>query len=322
MKKSSSQQRVFITGGAGFIGANLTRYLLRKHNCDVTVYDNLSTGSRANLDKATADLGQDGRIRFIEADILDLDTLTEAAAGHDAVIHLAAHTRVRESIRTPQQHLMVNSVGTFNAIEAARRQNVGIFILASSNAAVGEQIPPINETMIARPLSPYGAVKLYGEALCSAYYNCYGLKTVALRFANAYGPYADHKTSVISKFLKLVKQGQGLEIYGDGNQTRDFIHAADIAQAIYRLVTFQDAEAEPWGEIFQIATGKETSIIHLAEMITSLAGSNPKSLSFASAIKGEIRKNFSDITKAKDILGFSPKMNLQTQLKALYAAGD
>ncbi len=317
MEKHSDKQRVFITGGAGFIGANLTRYLLESSDSDITVYDNLSTGSKANLDKAIADSGRNGRVKFIQADILDFDAISGAVAGHNAVVHLAAHTRVRESIENPQENLMVNSMGTFNVLEAARKQGVDKFVFASSNAAVGEQKPPINELMIAKPLSPYGAVKLYGEALCSAYHHCYGLKSVSLRFANAYGLYSEHKVSVIAKFLRRAREGKTLEIYGDGNQTRDFIHAQDICQAIELILTRHNGGFNPWGEVFQIATGEETTIIKLAKMLTDFTNSSEQLITFTPPIKGEIRKNFSDITKAKKILGFSPQMKLETQLKAL-----
>jgi len=317
MEKQPDKQRIFITGGAGFIGANLTRFLLNNLKCSITVYDNLSTGSKANLDKAIADSAKNGSVEFIEGDILDFDTLNKAVAEHDAVVHLAAHTRVRESIKNPQENQTVNSIGTFNVIEAARKQGVDKFVFASSNAAVGEQKPPINEKMIPKPLSPYGAVKLYGEAICSAYYHSYGLKTVSLRFANAYGPYSDHKTSVIAKFIKRIKDGKQLEIYGDGKQTRDFIHAHDICRAIYTIITHDNSRPAPWGEVFQIATGKETPIIDLAKMIISFTDSPKNLITFAPPIKGEIRKNFSDITKAKEILAFSPKMKLHTELKVL-----
>lgn len=317
MQKRQNTQRIFITGGAGFIGANLTRFLLNNLKCSITVYDNLSTGAKENLDKAIADSAKNGSVEFIEGDILDFDTLNKAVAEHDAVVHLAAHTRVRESIKNPKENQTVNSIGTFNVIEAARKQGADKFVFASSNAAVGEQKPPINEKMIPKPLSPYGAVKLYGEAICSAYYHSYGLKTVSLRFANAYGPYSDHKTSVIAKFLKRIKDGKSLEIYGDGKQTRDFIHAHDICQAIYLIITHDNSSPTPWGQVFQIATGKETHIIDLAKMIISFTDSPHNLITFAPPINGEIRKNFSNITKAKEILDFSPKMKLETELKAL-----
>ena len=323
MSQNADRLRIFITGGAGFVGSNLVKYFLDKQACDITVYDNLSTGSKAMLDEAITDSAQKGSVvKFIEADILDYDTLKRCIKGNDAVVHLAAHTQVRESITNPGEHLTANSIGTFNVIDSAKQQGVDKFIFASSNAAVGEQIPPINESMIARPLSPYGAVKLYGESLCSAYYNCYGLKTASLRFANVYGPYSDHKTSVVAKFTKRIKNGKVLEIYGDGKQTRDFIHAEDIAQAIYLFVANDDNGDNLWGQVFQVATGHETSIIDLAEMIIKFTGSTDNSIEFGPAIKGEIRKNFSDITKIKNALGFVPQKKLEVELKTLCDSGD
>ncbi len=317
MDEQQDRKRVFITGGAGFIGANLVKYLLDRKTFDITVYDNLSACSKANLDKAAADSVRNSRVKFIQGDILDFDALADAIAAHDAAVHLAAHTRVRESIQRPQEHLAINSTGTLNVLEAVRRQRVDKFVFASSNAAVGEQIPPINESMIAKPISPYGAVKLYGEALCSAYYHSYGVKTVALRFANAYGPYSDHKTSVVAKFLKRVREGKTLEIYGDGEQTRDFIHAADICQAIYLAITHNDSDMTPWGEVFQIATGVETRIIDLARMIVSLMGSNEQGITFGRQIKGEIKRNYSAINKANKQLGFAPEVKFIDGIKRM-----
>jgi len=316
MEKHPEKQRIFITGGAGFIGSNLAKYFLDRYNCKLTVYDNLSTGSRENLEKAIEDSNGRGKVEFVCADVLDFDRLICAVKDHDVVVHLAAHTQVRESIKDPKQNQQVNSVGTFNVLESARKQGIDKFVFASSNAVVGEQEPPINENMIPRPISPYGAVKLYGEALCSAYYHCYGLKTVSLRFVNVYGSYSDHKTSVIAKFLRRIKQGKVLQIYGDGMQTRDFIHAEDICRAIE--CSIKNDTSEPWGQVFQVGTGKETHIVDLANTIAGFANSPEKLITFVPPIKGEIRRNFSDITKARKILGFSPEIDLQTQLKGLW----
>jgi UDP-glucose 4-epimerase len=320
--------RVFITGGAGFIGANLVKFLLDRHCCDITVYDNLTCGSGRNLERAIKDSKQKRKVKFIKGDILDFNKLNKAVKSHNVVVHLAAHTRVVESLENPKENFTVNAIGTFNVLEAARKNKVRRFIFSSSNAAVGEQVPPINEEMIPKPLSPYGAGKLYGEALCSSYFHSYGLKTVSLRFANAYGPYSEHKTSVVAKFIRRLREGKPLEIYGDGKQTRDFIHAQDICQAIYlcltnsyspiNQLTTHQLTNHPWGEVFQIATGKETKIIDLAHMINQLANGSKGNIAFKSVRKGEIRKNYSDITKVRKLLGFMPEIKLGNGLKEMW----
>jgi len=321
MSQDIDRQQIFITGGAGFIGANLVKYLLDRDDCDITIYDNLSEGSKENLDRAIEDSQKCGKVKLIQGDILDFDKLADSISGHNAVVHLAAFTNVIESIKNPKEGLTVNSVGTFNVLDAARIHNVDKFVFASSNAAVGEQIPPINETMVPKPLSPYGAVKLYGEGLCSAYYHSYGLKTVSLRFANVYGPYSKHKTSVVAKFLKKSLQGETLEIYGDGNQTRDFIHARDISQAIHLALSGDTFTISPWGEIFQVATGSETKIVDLAKKIFSLSGT-VEQIIFGPEVDGEIRRNYAITEKAKDMLGFVPQVDLETGLKQIYAEWD
>jgi UDP-glucose 4-epimerase len=308
--------KVLLTGGAGFIGCNLLVYLLERRDWGITVYDNLSTGSRQNFERVIS--RYDSRVCFAEGDVRDFASLRKAVAGHFAVVHLAADTEVRKSISQPQAHIGANVEGTLNAIEAARQEGAEKFVFASSNAAVGEQVPPINESMIARPLSPYGSAKLCGEALCSAYYHCYGLGTTALRFANAYGPYSDHKNSVVARFIRRAKAGQTLEIYGDGDQTRDFIYAGDIAQAIDLVVGYDAADGGPCGEVFQIATGRETKITDLAAKISELAGGNAQEAVHCPAVKGEIRQNFSDIGKARRVLGFVPKTDLEAGLREMW----
>ena len=137
-------------------------------------------------------------------------------------------------MQNPLLDFETNVIGTFNLLESSRKNAVAKFIFASSNAAVGGQNPPINERMIPKPISPYGASKLTGEIMCSTYFHSFGLQTVALRFANAYGSYSDHKATVIAGFLKRLRSGKHLIIYGNGNQTRDFVDARDICRAIRR----------------------------------------------------------------------------------------
>ncbi|GAG47581.1 unnamed protein product, partial [marine sediment metagenome] len=215
----------------------------------------------------------------------------------------------------------------FNVLEAARKNHIENFIYASSNAVVGEQEPPINEEKIPAPISPYGASKLAGEALCSAYYHSYDIRAISLRFANCYGPYSDHKTSVVAKFIRRAKQGKALIIYGDGNQTRDFIHAQDVCRAI-DLALECDSQAlnagrdtSDSGLIFQIGTGRETEIIKLADMIRDLAvesGIKASDVVLEKEQKGDIKKNYADISKAKELLEFKAQIELYTGLKRVW----
>jgi UDP-glucose 4-epimerase len=311
-----NKRKIFITGGCGFIGANLVKYLLDRGGYGITVYDNLSAGSQQNLERAISDSQKKGMVSFIRGDILDKAKINRAVRGNDSIIHLAAHTRVVESLKKPQENFRINAIGTFNILEAARSNRIKKIIFASSNAVLGEQTPPLNEKMIPKPISPYGAAKLYGEALCLTYYHSFGLKTVSLRFANSYGPYSEHKTSVVARFIKRAKAEKSLEIYGNGNQTRDFIHAHDVCQAIYSSLNNSSSNSNIWGEVFQVGTGIETPIINLAKLVNNLVNAENK-IKFTSAIKGEIKSNYSEINKAKKLLKFCPTINLEQGIKDL-----
>ena len=317
MNNDSRLPAVLVTGGCGFIGANLARHLSGK-GYRIKVLDNLSAGNKENLLAAgcrlpTADL--------VVGDIRDRAVVEKAMNGIDAVVHLAAHTSVVESLDNPEENWDINVNGTITLLEACRLKGAQAFIFASSNAVLGEQPPPVDETKVPNPLSPYGASKLAGEALCSAYYHSFGLKTVCLRFANCYGPYSQHTTGVITKFIDWAKQGNPLVIYGDGHQTRDFIHADDICQAVHLCLTAADrrpptAESIA-GEVFQIASGVETSINELAYTVKEIARSDSRIL-YEPERKGEIRNNCCDIGKAKAKLGFEPKIRLEDGLRALW----
>jgi UDP-glucose 4-epimerase len=308
MTQDSALKTILITGGCGFIGTNLAEYLSGK-GYRVRILDNLSSSSQVWTvnpppTQQTAEL--------IIGDIRDKDMVNQALKGVDAVVHLAAHTSVVGSLENPEENWDININGTLNLLEACRQNRVDKFIFASSNAAVGEQTPPIDERAIPRPLSPYGASKLAGEALCSAYYHSFGLKTISLRFANCYGPYSDHKSSVIARFMGWAREGKPLIIYGDGNQTRDFIHVVDVCQAIYLSLMTLDF----YSEVFQIASGVETTINELAEMIEEVTG-NKLQIIHQMERKAEIRRNYADVSKARAFLGFQPKVELREGLKRL-----
>lgn len=299
--------KVLITGGCGFVGINLIEYLAG-NSSSIRVLDNLSSGKKEYLEALAIDMSPE----LIIGDIRDKEQVDKALEGIDAVVHLAAQTSVMESIEKPQEAWDINTTATFEILESCHQKGIQRFIFASSNAVVGEQIPPIDESKIPCPLSPYGASKLAGENLCSAYYHSYGMKTIALRFANLYGPYSHHKTSVISNFMQIIEKDKPFMIYGDGNQTRDFVHVTDVCQAISLALQTPDHH----GEIFQIASGVETSLNELVDIFREITGKQLQTR-YEPQRKGEIRRNFSDIGKARDLLGFKPAINLKDGLKAL-----
>lgn len=227
----------------------------------------------------------------------------EVSKGVDVIVHLAANTGVGPSVEDPRKDCVTNVIGILNYLEAARHSGVKRFVFASSGAPVGECTPPIHEELPAHPVSPYGASKLAGEGYCSAYYHSFGVETVALRFGNVYGPGSGHKNSVVAKFIKQALAGETLEIYGDGKQTRDFIYIEDLTRAI-GLAATKDGVG---GEIFQIATNKETTV---CEMLTELLAVMKKAdipdieVIYGEKRQGDVMRNFSDTTKAKRILGW------------------
>ena len=316
MKRSGGNQdcglrTILITGGCGFIGVNLTKFLSER-GFTVRIVDNLSVGKKEYME--TLFLPEPPE--FIIQDIRNKEAMVKAVDGMEAVVHLAAHTSVVESVENPEEDWDINVNGTLNLLEACRRNGVDKFVFASSNAVVGEQDPPIDETKVPQPISPYGASKLAGEALCSAYYHSFGLKTISLRFANCYGPYLDHKISVVSRFMRWAKEEKPLVIYGDGSQTRDFIHVYDVCQAIHLALM---ARNSAFGEVFQIASGTETAISKLTQLVREVTERNLQII-YEPERRGEIRRNYSDISKAKRMLEFEPKVNLEEGLSQLWHA--
>jgi len=292
--------RVLVTGGAGFIGANLVRSLAAGGHT-VTLFDDFTTGRPEYV----AGLGLDR----VEADILDAERVRQAIEGHDAVVHLAAQTGVPASVVDPRADCRVNVTGTLNVLEAARLAGARRIIFASSNASLGRQSPPATEDKAPLPVSPYGASKLAGEAYCLAYHGSFGLETVVLRFANVYGPFSAHKRSVIAEFIRAAKAGRHLVIDGDGSQTRDFIYVGDLCRAINLAL-----KVETCGEVFQIATGVETSIAQLAGMIQNAAGGG-MSVSYGLLRQGDVKRNYSEIRKAQRVLSWQPVVSLAEGLQ-------
>jgi UDP-glucose 4-epimerase len=307
-----------ITGGCGFIGISLIAHLLKeKPDINVRVLDNLSVGSREDLLEVAPlvekklsflDSKPEG-VELVVGDIRDYETCLKSCKEVDIVIHLAANAGVSPSVENPRNDMEINVMGTFNMLEASRHNGIRKFIFASSGAPLGDVKPPIHEKKVPRPISPYGASKLSGEAYCSVYYKTFGLKTVSLRFSNVYGPRSKHKNSVIAKFFRQALEGEDLEIYGDGNQTRDFIYIEDLMQAIMLSV-----RADLGGEVFQIATYKETTINEIAHKIKEIIKKETEkkvNVVHGETRLGDVRRNYSNISKAKNMLGYEPNYSLE-----------
>ncbi|MBI2820298.1 MAG: GDP-mannose 4,6-dehydratase [Acidobacteria bacterium] len=318
---------LLITGGCGFIGVNLIERL-RKIFPAILVLDDLSVGRTEYLQAVVPELTvgnaapgprrKSKGVHLVRGDIRDNSILEALMPGVQTVVHLAAHTNVINSIANPVLDFAVNVQGTFNLLEVARRHGVQRIIFASSGAALGEQTPPVHEKQAPIPLSPYGAAKLFGEGYCSAYYHSYGLDTVALRFSNVYGPRSHHKGSVIAHYCKQVLQGKPLAIHGDGEQTRDFLYVEDLCEGIINCLDANRKGAP--GNVFQIATGKETKIVEVAERIMELARQSGRDtkIIYQPARRGEVVRNYARISKAKRLLGFRPRMRLREGIKVTW----
>lgn len=303
-----------ITGGCGFIGVNLIRRLVQDDNNTIRVLDNLTVGTRSDLEKACdyieVDVDNnwssqsDVRCELVVGDILDKDIVARVTEDIDVIVHLAANTGVPLSIEDPVTDCSANVLGTLYVLEGARLNAVRRVVFASSGAPAGEVIPPIHEEIPPHPVSPYGASKLAGEAYCSAYKKSYGIDTVALRFSNVYGPYSSHKSSVVAKFIKSALDKDIWTVYGDGEQTRDYIYINDLVSAIEKSAHASNVG----GEVFQIATGLETSINQLMTVIASVLDEmgipTPETV-YQNPRVGDVVRNYSDVSKARKMLEWS-----------------
>lgn len=316
-------RRWLITGGCGFIGCNLVRHLLADGGYQIRILDNLEAGGPERLEQvgpvvevapeACGAHGSADRIELVVRDILDVDAVRASTRACQVVVHLAASTGVAPSVQDPRRDCFVNVIGTLNCLEAARHEGVERFVFASSGAPVGEVEPPVHEEKAPRPVSPYGASKLAGEGYCSAYARSFGLATVALRFGNVYGPYSDRKSSVVAAFIRRAMAGEPLEIYGDGSQTRDFIHVDDLVRAIDKAASVPGVG----GEIFHIATAQETAVAELAEVLIRVLarhGCGAVQLRHAAPRTGDVRRSYADTSKAADRLGWRAEVALEEGL--------
>ena len=300
--------KYLVTGGCGFIGTNLVKDLL-SNNEDITILDNFSNNRPGLFEEHGNDIeiieGSTSDFKLVKDLIHDLNI--------DVVIHLAARSGIAPSVEDPIADFE-NVQGTFNCLEASRLGNVKKFIYASSGSCVGEYPPPFHENLCPRPTAPYSASKAIGELHCCSYFYTYGLNTVSLRFGNIYGAFSKHKDNLIPNLIKDKLSNKETILYGDGSQTRDFLYIKDLINAIKLSIKKDDIG----GQVFQIATNMETSATEIIKILNMIF--NEKEMSKASIKQedfreGDLKRNFSDTSKAKIRLGWENNFSLYEGLK-------
>lgn len=294
-------KKILITGGAGFIGRHLADALLRHGDYQVRVLDNESLGERVHLDLT--------QVEFLEGDLRSKDDVARALDGQDAVVHLAADTRVMDSIENPAHNFENNVIGTFNLLEGCRERGVGRIVAASTGGAiVGDVPPPVHERMAAQPTSPYGASKLMLEGYLSAYSAAFGLQGCALRFSNIYGPRSFHKGSVVAHFFKRILADEPLVVYGDGSQARDFLYAGDLVEGI-RVAIESDAVGS-----YQLGSGQPTTVNELLDHMRAVTGRD-LDVVYEDFRAGEVHRTWCEVDKARGAFGFDPTTSLRDGLQ-------
>ncbi len=313
--------RVLVTGGAGFIGSHLVDELVRR-GARVRVLDNFSTGRRENLhlsdlepsDLQPSNLSPSTAIDLIEGDIRDLAVVKAATQGVDYILHQAALPSVPRSVADPLTTHEVNATGTLNVLLAARQAGVKRVVYASSSSVYGDSPTlPKREDMPTDPLSPYAASKLAGENYCRAFYQVYGLPTVALRYFNVFGPRQDPASqyaAVIPKFITALLRGEPPAIYGDGTQSRDFTYVTNVVQA--NLLACEREEAV--GQVMNVACGGRYTLLDLYRELAALTGAEVQPV-FAPARPGEVKHSLAAIDRAAQALGYRPQVHWREGLR-------
>ncbi|MGB9929590.1 MAG: SDR family NAD(P)-dependent oxidoreductase [Methanosarcina sp.] len=295
---------VLVTGGAGFIGSHIAEYFA-KAGYNVRILDNLATGFLKNIP-------QYKNVEFIQGDICDSSLVEKAVSGMDYVYHEAALVSVPLSCEKPVEAFQVNTLGTLNVLQACVKSGVDKFVTASSAAVYGNNpVLPKSEAMYPEPASPYAISKLDGEYLAKMFYEDHDLRTTCLRYFNVYGPRQDPKSpyaAVIPIFLEKAKAGKDLTIYGDGLQSRDFVHVKDVVRANVAALEHGD------GQVFNVAMGKSVTVLELAENIIELTGSSSKIL-YADPRAGDVRDSRADVSKISN--WWKGEIELQAGLKSL-----
>ena len=296
-----------VTGGAGFIGSHLASALAAL-GARVRIIDDLSTGYRENIDEIGGD------VDFIQGSVADEAALNRAIEGAELVFHEAAIPSVPRSVENPRQTHVASVDSTFSLLLAAKEKNVRRIIYAASSSAYGDQptLPKV-ETMLPEPLSPYAVAKLVGEHYCQVFTRVYGLETVSLRYFNVFGPRQDPSSQysgVISRFISALLGGETPIIYGDGEQSRDFTYIGNVVDANLKAAESTSAV----GQVINIANGDRVSLNQLLRELQDLTGKTNVTADYQQTRLGDVKHSLADISRARDLLGYEPKIDLREGL--------
>ena len=299
--------RALVTGGAGFIGGHLVGALLERGD-DVVVLDNFSSGRRDNL------AGIDREIEVVEGDLRSYERVHAAVRGVDVVFHEGALPSVPRSVQDPLTTNAVNVDGTLNVLLAARDENVGRVVFASSSSVYGDTPTlPRTEDQPLLPIAPYAVSKTAAEAYCRAFWRIYALETVSLRYFNVFGPRQDPTSqyaAVVPRFITKLLEGESPVVYGDGEQSRDFTFVADVVRANLLAVDVEGIS----GETFNVASGRSHTVNELAETLKAIVGSSVDT-TYVDARPGDVRASAADIGKAERALAYAPATRFEDALR-------
>lgn len=299
--------KYLVTGGAGFIGSHIVTALVERGDA-VRVFDNLSTGKAENLAHLK------GKVEFVKGDLLELRELDKAVAGVDVVFHQAAMASVPRSLAEPPASHAACATGTLHVLDAARRGGVKRVVYAGSSSAYGNQpTASKRESDLPAPLSPYAAAKLAGEGYCQAFASSFGLETVVIRYFNVFGPRQDPNgeySAVIPKFVVSMLAGKRPTVFGDGGQARDFTYVENIVRGNLAAAAAPQAS----GRIFNVACGRQYSLLELIESINRVLGTKIEPI-FEPARAGDVRDSLADITAAREVLKYEPTIDFDEGLR-------
>ncbi len=297
-----------VTGGAGFIGSHIVS-ALAETGVRVRIIDDLSTGYRENLDGIT------GELDFVQASLADEQSLRRALEDVELVFHEAAIPSVPRSVENPRQTHIASVDSTFSLLLASRDKKVRRIVYAASSSAYGDQstLPKV-ETMLPEPLSPYAVAKLVGEYYAQVFTRVYGLETISLRYFNVFGPRQDPSSQysgVISRFISALLNQENPVIYGDGEQSRDFTYVADVVEANLKAAE----TTRGIGKIINVANGERISLNRLLDQLKELTDKTDVVADYREPRAGDVRHSLADISRARDLLGFKPRVDLRTGLQ-------